>query len=50
MHFEMECKTVSLDGYLIFDNSVIDKNYSSKIESVRKQWSNRPTKSNEFKS
>jgi hypothetical protein len=26
-------------GYIIFDDSVVDKNYSSKIELVRKQWS-----------
>jgi hypothetical protein len=31
--------TFSPNGYLIFDDSVIDKNTSSKIEMVRKQWS-----------
>ncbi len=29
----------SSDGYLIFDDTVADKNYSQAIELVRRQWS-----------
>jgi Transposase DDE domain len=35
----MELIVFSPRGWLIFDDSVIDKNYSSKIQMVRKQWS-----------
>jgi hypothetical protein len=35
----LELIVFSPRGYLIFDDSVIDKNFSSKIEMVRKQWS-----------
>lgn len=35
----MELIVFSPRGWLIFDDSVIDKNFSSKIEMVRKQWS-----------
>lgn len=30
---------LSENGYLIFDDTVLDKNYSHKIETVRRQWS-----------
>jgi len=29
----------SPNGYLLFDDTVADKNYSSKIEPARRQWS-----------
>jgi Transposase DDE domain len=38
-HKTSELITQSPNSYLIFDDSVIDKNYSSKIEGVRKQYS-----------
>jgi hypothetical protein len=38
-HKTTQLITFSPKGYLIFDDSVIDKNSSSKIEMVRKQWS-----------
>lgn len=31
--------TLSANGYLLFDDTVASKNYSYKIESVRRQWS-----------
>lgn len=38
-HKTCEIITFSPNGYIIFDDTVIDKNHSSKIEGVRKQWS-----------